>query len=92
MCYNIFSYLYLYRNQLKKELDGLPSRHELHFCFPTHKHTATVEAEHNRKIDYILPEQRLALCLYFIECNVHFTGDGIWADSVASGVASASDT
>jgi hypothetical protein len=92
MCYNIFSYLYLYRNQLKKELDRLSSHCELNFCFPTLEETATVEAEHHRKIDYLLPERRLALCLYFIERNFHFTGDGIWADSVDSGVASASDT
>jgi hypothetical protein len=92
MCYNNFFYLYLYRTQLAKELDRLSSHHELHFCFPTYKQTGTVEAEHHRKIDHILPEQRLALCLYFIERNFHFTGDGIWADSIVPGVTSAHDT
>jgi hypothetical protein len=77
---------------LAKELDRLSSYHELHFCFPTHEETATVEAELHRKIDQLLPEQRLALCLYFIERNFHFTGDGIWADSIVSGVPSASGT
>lgn len=77
---------------MKKELDSLSSHHELNICFPALKETATVEAEHHRKIDYLLPERRLALCLYFIERNFHFTGDGIWADSVVSGLPSASDT
>jgi hypothetical protein len=76
---------------LAKELDRLSSYHELNVCFPTHEETATVEAQHHSTIDYVLPERRLALCLYFIERSFHFTGDGIWSDSVVSGVASASD-
>jgi hypothetical protein len=77
---------------LAKELDRLSSYRELHFCFATHEETTTDEAEYHRKIDHLLPERRLALCLYFIERNFHFTGDGLWADSVVSGVPSASDT
>jgi hypothetical protein len=77
---------------LAEELERLSSYRELHFCFPTHEETATVEAEPHREIDHLLPERRLALCLYFIERNFHFTGDGIWADSIISGVPSAPDT
>jgi hypothetical protein len=66
---------------LATELDGLSSHPELNFgC-------STYEAGH-----HLLPEQHLALCLYFIERNFHFTGDGIWADAIVPAVTSAPGT
>jgi hypothetical protein len=79
--------LYLYRKQLAKELDGLSSQPELNFICPPYEDSHTVEAGH-----HLPPDQRLALCVYFIERNFHFTGDGIWADIIVPTVTSESGT
>jgi len=80
-----------YRSQLAKELDALPSHEELNFSCPEYQQTSTDELQQQDKIRYLLPEHRLALCLYFIERNFHFSGDGIWADTVVSAVPSVPD-
>jgi hypothetical protein len=76
---------------LAKELDALSSHEELNFVCPTYQQPSTLESQHQKKVCYLLPEHRLALCLYFIERNFHFSGDGIWADTIASGVTSVPD-
>jgi hypothetical protein len=76
---------------LAKELDTLSSREELNFSCPAYQQTSTAESQHQKKIGCLLPEHRLALCLYFIERNFHFSGDGIWADTTVSAVTSVPD-
>lgn len=88
--YSIHALLYS-RSQLAKELDALSSHEELNFVCPTYQQPSTLESQHQKKVCYLLPEHRLALCLYFIERNFHFSGDGIWADTIASGVTSVPD-
>jgi len=80
-----------YRSQLANELDALSSREELNFSCPAYQQPSTAELQHQNKICYLLPEHRLALCLYFIERNFHFSGDGIWADTIVSPVTSVPD-
>ena len=74
---------------MAKELDALSSREELNFAY---QQPSTAELQHHNKICDLLPEHHLALCLYFIERNFHFSGDGIWADRIASAVTSVPDT
>lgn len=72
---------------MEKELDGFSSHPELNFGCPAYEDPLNGEAGH-----HLLPEQHLALCLYFIERNFHFTGDGIWADTIVPAVTSAPGT
>lgn len=76
---------------MAKELDALSSREELNFSCPAYQQPSTAELQHQNKMRYLLPEHRLAMCLYFIERNFHFSGDGIWADTVVTAVTSVPD-
>ncbi|XP_069687650.1 transcription termination factor 5, mitochondrial isoform X2 [Periplaneta americana] len=66
------------RTQVEKELNELPTRPELDV------ESCQFGTEPHGKRSYIAPEQKLALCLYFIERDFHFTGHGIWADSITA--------
>jgi hypothetical protein len=72
-------------------LDALSSHQELNFGCPTYQQPSTVEAQYEKKVCHLLPEHCLALCVYFIERNFHFSGDGIWADTIGSAVTSVPD-
>jgi hypothetical protein len=42
------------------------------------------ESAFNEHGESLTSPQKLALCLYYIELEFHFTGDGIWDEGVRS--------
>ncbi|PSN47741.1 Transcription termination factor 5 [Blattella germanica] len=70
--------------QLEKELDGLPTHPELNTEFLNQQAVKTDEIDSESRIQKFTLPQQLALALYFIEREYHFSGDGILFDNTAA--------